>query len=512
MTPRELVKLLFAGAALAIVLLSGSAIAATTQSAAPAAPEAPENEVEPVIRDVTRFDAWSFFEPRSPDADPDYLLLGNRATLGVRLDKPRFRVFGAFQYAQLVGLPRRATGPGPLGPGALYYDAARTPEAYQLYFKALSIRVKKFFAPSVSIEAGRMGASPDSGHEKRVRTPRLIDESRNRLAGRLIGEVGWSIFERAFDGVRLDVDREGWDATAALLWPTQGAFEESANPTLDEVRVAAASLQIARDLTPSIDFHTVTAAGAGSPDAHELQFFAYHYSDRRQITSRPDNTGRPSIAADIGIATVGASHIGSYAAGRGQAESLLWAAGQLGDWYGADHRAFSLVAEGGYRWRVRWEPWLRAGLTYASGDRDPADGEHGTFFPMLPSTKPDLLAGTFAQMNLRDLFAEVRLHPHHRLRVSGDVHELSLLHGSDRWYSGTGATASTGSFFGFVTRRPGGSTDLGWATTARAEIGVTTRWRLSASLGTVKGGDVVRQLFAGDRLTVFSLESVLAFD
>jgi len=466
---------------------------------------------------VTRFDAWSFFEPPLPGRQPDYVLLGNRATLGMLVDKRRFQLFGAFQYGLILGLPRRASGPGPLGPGGMYYDAARQAAGYQLYFKALSLQVKDI-APGLSFEAGRMGFETGTGakseaksaHAKRDSTQGPIDEDlRDRLAGRLIGEVAWSTFERAFDGVRFDLDRGGWDATAALLWPTQGAFEESANPTLDKVRLATAAVTVR-----SHAVHDLTAADAidAGDRAHELQLFAHHYKDHRDVTTRPDNSGLSSAAADVDVATVGASHLGSYVLGAGRADSVLWAAGQFGDWYGVPHRAVSVIAEGGYRWPIRWQPWIRGGFLHASGDRDPLDTRHGTFFPMLPTTKPDLMAGTFAQMNLRDLFAEVRLLPHPRVTVSGDIHRTKLAGGNDGWYSGTGATARHGNFFGYVIRPARGSTDLGVAAKASTSIELNRRWTVLAAFGTVKGGTVIRQLFARDRLTVFSVEGVLTLD
>ena len=90
--------------------------------------------VTPFFLDTTRLESWSFFEPPPTGGDPTYSLAGNRATMGVRVTSRRLDVEGSFQYAQLVGLPRRATGPGPLGPGALYFDAARNPRATLLAF------------------------------------------------------------------------------------------------------------------------------------------------------------------------------------------------------------------------------------------------------------------------------------------------------------------------------------------------------------------------------------------
>ena len=522
MMPCWSLRLLYASTALSIALWPAEVAGQSGEPSSQPVGAAEESarDVAPFFRLVTRFDAWSFFEPPLPGREPDYVLLGNRATLGMLVDKRRLQLFGAFQYGLIFGLPRRASGPGPLGPGGMYYDAARQPAGYQLYFKALSLRVKDI-TPGLSFEAGRMGfetgsaarsdqtSDQGSGHEKRVSTQNLIDpDLRDRLAGRLIGEVAWSTFERAFDGVRVDLDRGGWDATAALLWPTQGAFEESANPTIDKVRVATAEVTLRRYAV-----HDLTSAGTTDHGdrSHELQLFAHHYSDHRDVTTRPDNTGLSSAAA-VAVATVGASHLGSYALGSGRADSVLWAAGQFGDWYGVRHRAVSIIAEGGYRWPIRWQPWIRGGFLYASGDRDPLDVRHGTFFPMLPTTKPDLMAGTFAQMNLRDVFAEVRLVPHPRVAVSGDIRRLTLADGRDGWYSGTGATARHGNFFGYVIRGARGSTDLGVAAKASANIELNRRWTVLAALGTMKGGTVIRQLFARDRLTVFSLEGVLTLE
>ena len=85
-----------------------------------------------------------------------------------------------------------------------------------------------------------------------------------------------------------------------------------------------------------------------------------HYRDRRDVRSRPDNTGIPVTAAAIDLMTVGASHVGTYAWGPGRVDTVVWAAQQFGDWYGDRHRARSVMIEGGYRWRNAWQPWLRA--------------------------------------------------------------------------------------------------------------------------------------------------------
>ena len=73
-----------------------------------------------------------------------------------------------------------------------------------------------------------------------------------------MGVAEWSVFERAFDGARADYARSRWRAHAAFVMPTQGAFEESANPTMGKVQIA-----------------TLSWAGAG------VTVFAHNYRDQR---------------------------------------------------------------------------------------------------------------------------------------------------------------------------------------------------------------------------------------
>jgi hypothetical protein len=448
--------------------------------------------VTPYLHDVTRVESWSFFEPYGSGAEPAYTILGNRATLGVRVRSRRVDLDGAFQYAQLIGLPERAIGPGALGSGGFYFFAAEAPAAYQLYFKTMMARVKDV-VPGLSISAGRMGYS--SGEETASGDATIDELQRLRIGSRLIGDFEWSLFQRSFDGARADFDRPSWSATASLLFPTQGGYEESANPTISSVKVFAGALTAKPALIPH----------------QQLQLFLYHYRDQRDIRARPDNTGRVPRAADVSIATLGASHVGNFESRRGNIDVVAWAAVQAGDWYGQEHRAFSAALEAGYRWCSGWRPWLRAGFLHASGDGRPSDTRHETFFQMLPSVNRYSASAAYAQMNLRDTFVQFSLQPHRRIRTEIDVHDLRLANAADRWYHGSGATSRTGTFFGFSGRPSTGATAL--ATSIEGTIDVTLKrpWSMRAYLGSMTGRDVVRRLFQGHRLLFFSLENILSF-
>ena len=507
----------------ATALIAVAAVVCGVPALAQGQTSEPAVQVVPVLTDATRVESWSYFEPF--EGDPDYTLIGNRATLGVATATRHFEGYGAFQYAQLLNLPRAAmTGrvlPTVLGPGGYYYDAARAPNAYQLYFKSLSLRVRNL-GHGFSFEFGRM--TFESAAEARSASPALTALVRDRLHGRLLGEVGWSAFERTFDGVRVDVAQPRWHANAALMFPSQGAYEESANATMSGVRVATASVTFWNSPAPRPDVGPIarlaersrvheSAAAESSSFAYEAQLFAQQYRDVRAGKTPPDNAFRPSaIQTDISVASFGGSLVSLLPAGNGRFDALVWFAGQTGHWYSTRHRALSVIAEGGYRW-TPWplRPWVRGGLTYASGDDTFLDDTHQTFFPGLPSSQPSLLAGVYAQMNLRDVFGELRLEPARRLSVRASVHRLSLPSGNDRWYSGTGATAIRGDFFGFSGRMAFQRTDLATLLQTSVDTELTKQWTLRGSFGLAKAGAAGRIGFIDDRLTVFAFENLLTF-
>ena len=448
----------------------------------------------PFVRNWTRVESWSFFEPPPGGADPDYTTIANRLYAGVRHSGPRHEVIGAVQYVQFGGLPDDAIGPGPLGTGATYYQHNQRSDSRGVYLRMLNLQVKQV-VPRVDVRGGRMGYA--SGAEAPSGDASIEAVKRLRLDSRLVGEFEWSMYQRAFDGARVDWTPGGVHATFAALWPTQGGFEEHAGASLRDVRVLGGA---------------VTTKPSQPLQKTELQAFAFHYRDTRPVTSVPDNTGRTAAAADVSIMTFGASSVTAYPIRSGRVDALMWVALQLGDWYDDPHSGLAFALEGGHQWTA-WagRPWVRGGWNHASGDDDPSDDDHETFFPVLPTIRKYSQSATYSTMNLDDVFVQVVARPHERVGVRGDVHWLRLSENADLWYVGSGATRRTGSIFGYAGRRSGGEHWLGTAVEGSADWTITPRWSLNGYLGWIAGGDVVRASFARDRLTFFYFENVLQF-
>ena len=451
------------------------------------------------LENVTRVESWSFFDPRPTTSltrpgNPDYTFPATRVRFGVDVDTGRVALAGAFNYVRTENLPPDAIGPLALGSGGFYYAAAQATYSYQLYLSDLSLTA--FFANRTrSLRVGRMQFG--SGVEVGAGNERINAVKRLRLDGRLIGVFEWSMFQRRFDGVRVDAWGRGWQAAGVAMMPTQGAYEESANLTMTRLQVAGGALALGPE--------------RALPNS-ELQAFAYLYRDRRAVTTRPDNTGQPAASADVTVASIGGSHVGAFSTPAGDVDTLVWGVGQFGRWYGQGHRAWSMAVEAGHRWKaVRWTPWLRAGALVASGDDDPEDERHGTFFPMLPSGRSYALSTVYATMNLRDVFAQALVESGTRWRARVDLHRLDLGSRADRWYHGSGATAREGVFFGFSGRPSGDATSLGTILEGTLDVRLMKYWSMNGYIGRMWGGDVVRTLFRGDRLTFWYIENAIGF-
>ena len=153
---------------------------------------------------------------------------------------------------------------------------------------------------------------------------------------------------------------------------------------------------------------------------------------------------------------------------------------------------------------------MRLGYSRSSGDDDPADGDHGTFFQILPTARIYSFSTFYNLMNNEDGFIQLILRPRLGLSWRTDLHNLRLSESRDLWYQGSGATLEDRNVgFGFPVRPAFGHRDLFRMVETSLSYDVSKWLALSVYYGHVFGGSVVRALFAGDQADFGYLEVTL---
>lgn len=416
-----------------------------------------------------------------------YGFLGHQLRLGLRATWAHWQLALEGQDTRLLGLPAAASLPAPLGnlgPGAVYYAHAqeRSPGATFLKQARATFRHSGFAA-----SVGRFEMS--DGLETLPGDPSLAWLKRARLMERLVGPFGYTHSARSFDGVRASYDDTRLNVTGFWSRPTRGGYELRAGGEVDGVSLGGAS---------------VTWKPAGPAD---VRAFYIGYRDNRSRTpvdNRPLAV-RVGDAGPIRVETVGGHAAVAAPTGSGTVDLLAWGVAQRGDWGRQSHNAWAIAAEGGYQLpQLPLSPWLRLGINQGSGDRNPMDNQHETFFPLIPTPRIHAQFPFYNAMNNRDVFAQLILRLGTRTTVRADFHDLALTQVSDLWYSGGGVTNEQ--FFGY-SGIPSGAR-RGLARVVEVALARKLHEKLDAYLyfANASGGAVVRQTFRGERARYGYLE------
>jgi hypothetical protein len=327
-----------------------------------------------------------------------------------------------FQDVRLSGLDSDASGSG-----ALYRsEAGSSSHARHDVVRQLWLEIAPTDALRVRVGRQDLALGKEVGYTE----PDWAYLESKRLGERLLGTVGWTHAERSNDGISATYRLEPLRVAAFAAKPTTGVFDvDSAYAGQPDIRLAGGTLVLERGAWLE---HT------------DLRAFAIAYEDERRIPI----PGLASPRADLDVQTLGLSLLGVYPLGPGRADLLLFGALQRGDWFGLDHRAFAALAEVGYRLPdAPLSPWLRAGVNAGSGDGSASDGDHESFFNLLPTNHLYYgYADRLALANLIDLFMQLRLTPAAPLGLELFVHHFQLLTDDDGRHFGSGAydTASFG--------------------------------------------------------------------
>jgi hypothetical protein len=388
------------------------------------------------------------------------------------------------QAAELF-LPTDAVSPvtaqGQLGLGGTYY-ASNGNNAFPAaaYLKSGFVRYH-FKGDKGAIRVGRFEFF--EGAETTPKNATLAWLQNARMAQRMIGNFGFANAQRSFDGVDTKASGTNWDVTAMAARSDQGVFNMNANP---ELNVDAQYLAYTRYLAQQ---HVI------------VRGFAIGYHDGRTGVVKTDNRPLAVRQADhrnIRIGSYGASAMAAIPAAGNTFDLLFWGVLQNGQWGALDHRAGVVAVEGGFKANaIRSQPWLRGGFLRATGDNNPNDGQHNTFFQMLTTPRNYARFPFFNMMNSSEQFVQLIDKPTAKLELRSDLHFLHLTASNDLWYQSGGAFDNK--VFGF-TGRPG-TTSGSFATLVdiSADYAVTKQVTLTAYYAHASGKTVIAAIYPQSR-------------
>ncbi len=393
-----------------------------------------------------RTEAWDFFQPPIPGKNA-YAFEHSLLRVGVGQKSERFEWF--FEGAQdaILDLPTTAVipgRPGQLGLGGAYFVAnsggqnsanAFVRQAYIAF--ALPANAK--------LRAGRFTYL--DGAEVTPKDKSLATLVSQRITQRLIGDFGFSAVGRSYDGATLAFNNRAGNFTLLAARPTRGVFQIDAMGELDVDLFYGA-------YTKTLNF---------SKSFGEFRVFSLGYVDERSSVLKTDNRATALRSADhnhIRIGTYGADYVHVFQTqDHGKFDFLLWGALQNGSWGVLNQSAGAFVAEAGWQPILgTLNPWFRAGYSFGSGDSNPTDSTHGTFFQVLPTPRPYARFPFYNMMNNEDFFGSATFRLPRSFVFRSELHALRLANANDLWYGGGGAFQPH--TFGYTGRASGGARSL----------------------------------------------------
>ena len=460
-------------------LLVATLLAASVQAQTPAPAQAPPQfmgmDVNASLR--MRAEAWDWFDTSLADGNYSFFEYAFRIGLSQRRSRWDWKV--ELEQPTLLGLPGNAIAAAPqgqLGGGASYFAANRANNTASVFLRQGYVRIKGLGNDDAALQLGRFEFI--EGQEGSQRNAAVNELRATRIAHRLIGNFSFSDIGRSFDGGQFATPL----ASGALDFMggrvTRGVYSVNG---MDELATGVIYGGFTRPTTKS-------ATG-------EWRIFGIGYDDTR-LATKSDNRAaavRSADKANIEIGTFGGDAIQTFKIARGTADLLAWGAWQTGSWGNLSQRAGALSLEGGYQFNAPWKPWLRAGFTRGTGDSNSKDGEHGTFFQILPTPRIYARFPFFNMMNSQDLFSEFILKPASKLTVRTDVHSLWLSNPEDLWYQGGGAFENAS--FGYSGRPSGSSDSLATMFDLSGDYRFNRHWSLTGYLAAAQGKTVIRNIY-----------------
>jgi hypothetical protein len=434
----------------------------------------------------SRLYVWDWFRPALGENQYEYS--GNLLRLNFAEKLHGWDWDAEFAVPFLLGLPSTATDPAPqgaLGLGSNYYTANGGRQNSAMIFpKQLFVRFDGLGKNErQTLQVGRFTFL--DGSEITPKNATLAAVKRDRVSQRLLGDFGWSDVGRSFDGVHYSFSTPSDNFTFVAAVPTRGVFQVD-GWGWNRVKFG---------------YGAYTHEWGKGDHVADTRIFVLEYDDWRPVL-KTDNrplAARRGDTQNIRIDTFGGHSLHAFTTSVGTWDLLAWGAVQTGRWGTERQRAYAIDFEGGWQPKSlpRLRPWLRVGFTKGSGDGNPNDNTHGTFFQVLPTPRPYARFPFFNMMNTEDLLGALILRPHARVTVSSEFHSLRLSNANDLWYSGGGVFQPW--TFGYVGRSTSGQRSLGNLYDTSVEYRTSRKVTLTAYLGYTQGLASMQQIYPEDK-------------
>jgi hypothetical protein len=431
----------------------------------------------------SRLYGWDWFEPTA--GDNSYAYSGNLLRVGFSQSREKWDWNAEFAVPFLLGLPANPTGTGPqqgaLGFGSNYLSANDGNQNTAMLFpKQLYIRfIGMAGLKGQSLKVGRFEFN--DGTEIAPKNATLAAVKRDRVTQRLIGTFGFTDVGRSFDGLHYVLANASSNLTVIAASPTRGVFQTDGwgwNRA-------------------GFGYGSFTHEWGKGKHSADTRVFAIEYDDWRHILKTDSRAlaVRRGDTQNIRVETFGAHSLHAYETKAGTIDFLAWGAAQTGRWGAQKQRAGAYDVEGGFQPKIlpKLRPWLRGGHYWGSGDGNPNDGRHETFFQILPTPRPFARFPFFNMMNNEDTFGMLILRPHAKVTTSSEFHALRLTDANDLWYSGGGVFQPW--TFGYSGRNISGRRSLGNLYDTSVEYRMNRNLTLTGYFGYTQGLAAMEQIY-----------------
>ena len=343
-----------------------------------------------------RGEFWDWFKGTSGDSS--YAYAATVAKLGLKWQQDLFDLHLEAQNTALMGLPDDASAPAPQGSfglGAVYLSHNRRQSDASVFLKQAHLTLKQLGVPGLSLRGGRHSIA--EGAEVLSKDPTIDWVKKMRVSQRLLGPFGWSHVGRSYDGFTLSWTKDAYNFTLHGSHPTQAGFDLAGNKTITDIDILYAGFNLTRP-----EFAKTTDA----------RLFYIYYADGRNLRPTDNRPAAVRNRRHLAINTGGGHLIQVVPTGAGPIDLMGWGVVQGGDWGSQDHNGWAFAAEAGWQPSgLPWKPWFRIGYNLSSGDDDPNDGDHDTFFQMLPTARVYSFSTFYNLMNNEDIFFQLILRP-----------------------------------------------------------------------------------------------------